>query len=383
MSMSVEKTVLPQCWVSGAVALADQARISTWLGRWQAACPQGSVLALVSESARSDIPSLQALLREHGVQVLGAVFPALVVDGVFTSQGILLLALPERPAYRLQPDIGVGKLSELALTDFILSHSHRSGEDAAFFIFDGMLPDIASFLERIYREVGDQVRYCGANAGSESFKSIPCVFDHERVLANAALVMILPSQPEVVISHDYQLGAETVMATSAQGNRITQIDHRPALQVYQELLQREYGVVLTRENFYQHAVHFPFGILRAEGQPLVRIPVALDEQGAIYCVGELPANALLVVLRAIEPGDPATVTTLAKGLHSDLNVLFYCAGRRMHLGVQAEHELQLLSQQLGEQSVCGALSLGEIAATASGYPLFHNAALLGVPWRCA
>ena len=381
--MSVENNLSPRCWVPGADWAQDQGQIQAWLTGWQVAYPQGGVLALVSEASRSDIPALQALIGEQGGCLLGAVFPALVVDGLFTNHGILLLALPEHPAYRLQPDIGAGKLSELALTDFILSHSHRSGEDAAFFIFDGMLPDIASFLERIYREVGDQVRYCGANAGSETFKSIPCVFDQERVLANAALVMMLPSQPDVVISHDYQLGAETVMATSAQGNRITQIDHRPALQVYQELLQREYGVVLTRENFYQHAVHFPFGILRAEGQPLVRIPVALDEDGAIYCVGELPANALLAVLRAIEPGNPATATTLAKGLHSNLNVLFYCAGRRMHLGVQADHELQLLSQQLGAQGVCGALSLGEIAATASGYPLFHNAALLGMPWRCA
>jgi len=37
-------------------------------------------------------------------------------------------------------------------------------------------------------------------------------------------------------------------------------------------------------------LHFPFGIIRANHEVLVRIPVALEEDGSLFCVGEVPAQ---------------------------------------------------------------------------------------------
>lgn len=180
-------------------------------------------------------------------------------------------------------------------------------------------------------------------------------------------------------------------ATSTAGNRIAMIDWRPAFAVYQEIIKANYGIELSRANFYQYAVHFPFGILCANGEVVVRIPVAVAEDDSLFCVGEVPENAMLVLLKAPSAGENGCIRRLAGKLHAangDVKnaplLTFYCAGRRMHLGEAAASELAELYADSGAATMAGALSLGEIGSTVRrGYPLFHNATLVSMPWRPA
>jgi len=63
-------------------------------------------------------------------------------------------------------------------------------------------------------------------------------------------------------------------------------------------------------------------------------------------------------------------------------VLFYCAGRRLHLGLDAAAgELSEFGQLSRAAAMAGALSLGEIGSSLRwGYPLFHNATLVAMGW---
>ena len=63
-------------------------------------------------------------------------------------------------------------------------------------------------------------------------------------------------------------------------------------------------------------------------------------------------------------------------------LLFYCAGRRLHLGIEAaQKELGLFAQRTRAAQIAGALSLGEIGgSTQWDYPLFHNATLVASCW---
>lgn len=185
-----------------------------------------------------------------------------------------------------------------------------------------------------------------------------------------------------MLEHGYKVPEQLIAATSTDGNRIISIDWRPAFEVYQERVQAQYGLEITAENFYQYSVHFPFGIIRADDEVLVRIPVALQDDGSLFCVGEIPANAVLTLLEAPDSNSRHTSELLAEDFagNSDKESLlsFYCAGRRLHLGVEsARNELLSLTRQLGNTSLFGALSLGEIGSSKrGGYPLFHNAALI-------
>ncbi len=128
--------------------------------------------------------------------------------------------------------------------------------------------------------------------------------------------------------------------------------------------------------------------MRANDEVLVRIPVAIRDDGSVFCVGEVPANAMLTLLQASEVDSNATVAALVDGL-ARLDgpvagremLLFYCAGRRLSLGERARGELAGFARSSGAAGIAGALSLGEIGSSQyRGYPLFHNATLVACRW---
>lgn len=351
------------------------------------------VLVFLPEAEVAKVGWLQAMCRDRGIGVAGAIFPEILVDDGLKKSGAIVIKVSGAPAPLLidtvaDPESVAGTAHRLAA---YVDDCQTDDQPATLFtVFDALVPNIATHLDQWYLELADRVSYVGANAGNERFTPAPCLFDGERFIAGGLLVQLLPGHPGAALSHGYGVPEQVISATSSQGNCISQIDWRPALDVYADLMRSQYGVEITRENFYSHAVHFPFGILRADGEVLVRIPVALDDQGQIFCVGEIPANSMLTLLDA-RAGALKAPALLAAELEQgkvccrghDL-ILFYCAGRRMHMGEAVGWELADIVARTGACHLYGALSLGEIGSDrAGGYPFFHNATLVGIPCRTA
>lgn len=363
--------------------------IGARLEDWKAAFPAMGVLALVAEADRETaVAALQAECGARNIPLRGAVFPALVVLERFVDRGVLLVRLDSMPFAEIYEGLSPSNPARAGVVERmcadVAERLDRPRETSLFVVFDAMVPDIASLLDALYLRLADGVHYFGANAGSETFRSIPCLFDNVRSVHDGALLVLLPGHPGAVVEHCYQAPERKVSATATEGNRIITIDWRPAFDVYREAVGDEYGTDITRETFYQHAVHFPFGIIRASGEILVRIPVALESDGSLFCVGEVPPSAILTLLRAPAVDSALTVEQLAGGLDGlqgsarGASILtFYCAGRRMHLRDQAQEELAQLAKRTQAAQVAGALSLGEIGHSMQwGYPLFHNGAIV-------
>ncbi len=363
------------------------------LQQWMSGHPHMGVLALVAEPDREAVvPQLQSLCSGMNVPLRGAVFPALVSGSSFHGRGFVLVRFdvmlfaeiyePLRPSHPLARETLDRLIRDLAAAP------GRPRESSLFLIFDAMMVNIATVLDELYLAMADRVRYLGVNAGSETFRPMPCLFDNARQAQDGALAVLLPDHAGAVVEHGYAAPERMITATSTSGSRVITIDWRPAFEVYQQTVEAEYGVRIDRENFYQYGVHFPFGIVRANGEILVRIPVALEEDGSLFCVGEVPPNAILTLLRAPDVDSVHTVDKIDRGLRSlcgDLSgaklLTFYCAGRKLHLGVRAEDELRELGRRFSGAEIAGALSLGEVGQSMQqGYPLFHNGALLCCQW---
>jgi len=360
---------------------------------WAPASSHAGIVALVPEAEKDRIPLLQASAKRHAIALVGAIFPALLRGDAFVTSGAWLLCCDNMPPYFLLPDInaGGGTAADKVVTAVRreLGNSPVPVEKATLFmIFDSMVPNIASMVDGIYLALANRVEYAGVNAGSETFQPMPCLFDGEQLVGDGLLGLLLPADMAPILEHGFAPPERSMGATATEGNRITSIDWRPAFDVYQEIIKAQFGIELTRDNFYQYGVHYPFGILCANGDVVVRIPVALAEDGSVYCIGEIPENALLVLLQAPATGGNGSIGRLAMNLQSAHGGLigrqllaFYCAGRRMHLGEAAREELTQLAEQTGAAALGGALSLGEIGNTVRwGYPMFHNATLVCTPW---
>lgn len=358
--------------------------------------PGAGVLALLPEGEKTRLPLLQAACCARSLKLVGGIFPALLRQEHFVEQGAWLVFFERMPPCFLIPELnaGVSGAAEkiVAAVRAALPDCSDDGQKPTLVLFfDAMLPNIASVLEGIYLELSNRVGYAGVNAGSESFQPMPCLFDTTRLVGNGVLGMLAPGRIAPALEHGFVQPERAMSATSTEGNRIAMIDWRPAFDAYQEIIKSEYGIELTRDNFYQHAVHFPFGILRANGDVVVRIPVALADDGSLFCVGEVPENAMLALLKAPARNANDCIQRLADNLSMVSGpltgrqlLLFYCAGRRMHLGTEAEGELADLLRASGAAQVGGALSLGEIGSTSRwGYPMFHNATLICAAWENA
>ncbi|MDD2685911.1 MAG: FIST N-terminal domain-containing protein [Gallionella sp.] len=376
------------------LASTDLLEIESVLDEWLAQGAPLSILAMLPETEKAAVPQLQSVCRQRNIALAGGIFPALIENGQFRTDGIWLMRFADTPYLALHENLSSGeggaRQTAQTIADGVKRHLPSAQQKTTLFmLFDAMVPNVSSILDELYLSLANRVHYAGVNAGSETFQPMPCLFDAERIVQNGVLVMLISPHHGAILEHGYIVPSATINASSTEGNRIAQIDWRPAFEVYQEMVKAHYGVEITRENFYQYGVHFPFGVLRANHNVVVRIPVALDDSGALFCVGEVPANSVLVVLEAPQVDSELTLQALTEGL-AGLNggsadeevLLFYCAGRRMHMGLAAaSHELAGFAKRTQAAKVGGALSLGEIGgSTLWGYPLFHNATLVTTLW---
>lgn len=374
---------------SGALAEADALLVG-----WGAVSAGATVLALVPEPEKEKIPALQSMAHDAGLRLVGAVFPAIIDRTNFCREGFCFVLLdPTVQSFLLSdvsadPVVAASDVASIARGQLEAAGSSESlVPPTLYLIFDSQIGNVASILESLYLELADQVCYAGVCAGSETFQPMACLFDDRQFLGNGVLCLLLPGQVRTVLEHGFSLPERVMTASSTEGNLIQSIDWQPAFDAYRSLMEQEFGIALTPENFYAHAVHFPFGILRANAEVAVRIPVALSPEGAVYCVGEVPENAMLAVLKAPEANAGGCIEHLAQHLMNAMKessaaqtggiLTFYCAGRKMHLGDQATQELETLQRSTHASLLAGALSLGEIGSTEiGGYPLFHNATLV-------
>lgn len=358
--------------------------IAELLSSWKREHPQMAILAFLPEDEKHHVLGLQSACRKLEVPLLGAIFPALITEIGFDKRGVIFLRFDQRPAvFLLESFDGNEKNTDFQITQATLSalgDSVGTNVPSLFLLFDGMIPNVGTMLVTFYRKLKQRVRYVGGNAGSETFQPMPCLFDAHQHIGNGALAILLPTEHRFTVQHHYPVSESLFSATSTDGNRIDQIDGRPAMKVYQEVVEREFAVTLTPETFYDYAVHYPFGLVSAV-EVLVRIPVAFNDDGSIWCVGEIPANSRLRLLHAPPAADETCIANVAKVLQptadSQLLVL-YCAGRRMHHGPAANYELDSLKRTTKALDLLGALSLGEIGSDEVGIPIFHNAAIVGL-----
>jgi len=370
----------------------DEATVSSVLREWQADFPGMGVLVLLPEAEAQRLPVLQDACRRLGVPLVGGIFPALLTDDGFTQAGAWLLRFDTMVPHFLLADVGpdhaatARQIAECTAA----AMPGGAGRPTLYLIFDALIQNTGSMLEELYLRLADQVEYAGVAGGSETFEPLPCVFDGDRVVEHGVLGMLLPCNVPTVLEHGFPAPGKVLTATATAGNRIVSIDWRPAFEVYREIVRDEFDIELTPVNFYEHAARFPFGILRANGEVIVRIPVSAEEDGSVYCIGEVAENAILFVLRAPAEDREHCALRLAtrlQGTNGPLQaplLVFYCAGRRLQMRADALPELHRLGTAAGSSTIAGALSLGEIGSTNDGgYPLFHNATRVATPWRVA
>jgi len=152
--------------------------------------------------------------------------------------------------------------------------------------------------------------------------------------------------------------------------------------VYRGVVERDMQVKMTPENFYQVAGAYPFALRKHEQEAVVRCAVAVGEGGSLVCVGDVPENAVLSILK----GEPAQLVQAAGRAARDARphdpsqvthtLVADCISRAYLLGDRFPEEMAAINEGLGASaracSPLGVLTLGEIASHGEGYLEYFN-----------
>jgi hypothetical protein len=345
-----------------------------------------AVMLLFSENDVPDIPALITALNNKNITFFGGVFPGIIYRDQQKASGCIINKFKA-----LMGPFCVSGIASAQPSGFpLLESTAHLDKSTAIVLLDGLASNIYHFLENLNDLLGEHCRFIGAGAGSISLRQRPCVFNQEGFQQDAAVVCVIDKQVQLGVRHGWQQLDGPLVATETKGNTIIQLNWRPAIEVYNRIVEKDCGIALHPDNFASIAQSYPFGILREKEDDIVRDPLAIGENGAIICIGEVPTNTVLHVLK----GYPATLLEATQKAMSDSTgnklapveasstFIVDCITRTLFLNDEFATELNIVRNGLmietAEQEPYGLLSLGEISSYGEGLlELFNKTIVIG------
>jgi len=153
--------------------------------------------------------------------------------------------------------------------------------------------------------------------------------------------------------------------TSADGNLIREIDHRPAVEVFAEV------VGCAPEDLPRYLVRFPLKVNDGTGRQVLRTPHSIHfENQYVYMAGTVQEGPAEVA----DFSDPKWITQSAHEVgvrvfsgEADFCLVVNCAGRRANLGPMAGHEIDALNRaNRGSVPMTGFYGYGEFGEAEAG-----------------
>lgn len=274
-----------------------------------------------------------------------------------------------------------------ALAEMPLPPSDRS---RAMILLTDTRGDAAEALRGAVAVAGAGIAWGGGGTGDgDGVRAVQ--FANGRALHDhvVAIALDCPSRVGTGVQHGWQPTGAPAMVTRAAGLVVERLEHRPAFEIYRAAALAR-GEEIEADHFAAYATTHPLGIPQADGEYLIRDPLAVDAEGAIHLVAGVPDGALVRVME----GTPATLAAAARVAASMARddaggalggaLVFDCVSRFRMLGDGLAVELAACQDALGDDvPLLGCLTSGEVGAFGPRMPQFHNKTMvvLALPAR--
>ncbi|MEN9501369.1 MAG: hypothetical protein RI964_654 [Pseudomonadota bacterium] len=314
-------------------------------------------------------------LQTLPIPVFGGIFPEILAGEQKLTVGSIVCSLPMRVDVHY-----VQRLSAAGEDYFLQTREltpHIPAGATLLTLVDGLSKRLSSLLDGLYEALGDSCKYLGGGAGSLSFQQKPCLFSNQGLVEDCAQITVLNLPVSIGIKHGWHKFAGPFFVTGAYDNVITTLDYRPAFEVYREVVEADCCTRFNQHNFFQLAKAYPFGLERLKGDVVVRDPL-FPQDNALVCVGEVPANHIIYILKGeprnlIYAAQQCAAQATATTQNGSFALLFDCISRTLFLeddfAVEIDH---IYSSLPDDMPLLGALSLGEIADTGNTCLEFLN-----------
>lgn len=370
---------------AGAQALSLQLRAALGEGEPKLVC-------LWASTAQPLAPLLAALQ---------ACFPASVVvgsssAGEFTGDGD---TVGHAVAWAVSGDVVVhagfatglkadsGRAAEAALhglpTD-VEGHPHR----AAFLLFDGLAGVGEELSLQAGLLLGEDVKVAGAAAGDDGALAHTVVGVGDRCGEDAVVIVrLFALRPfGLGVRHGHEPFSLETVVTRAEGNRVLELDGRPAFERYTELVRDEAiaaglgdpGATDDASALFRIFVRYSPGLHAGDGWRN-RNCITREKDGALGFTCGIARGARLTMLKSDPERQIASARRAAAEAVADLGpggraagaLVFDCVCRKTLLGDRFSETTRAIAEEVGAP-LSGFESYGEVALRDGDFSGFHN-----------
>ncbi len=159
-------------------------------------------------------------------------------------------------------------------------------------------------------------------------------------------------------------------ATKSKGNILYELDHKPAIEFYEDHFGKDKSPIDKNEPLARLAITYPMGIPAPNKDGyLIRDPITVDDAGAITCAAEIPEGSEVYIMigskdEAIDAAADAANKALAavSGKKVKAVFLFNCIARKKLLMSRKQEEIDTIRKVIGQDvPLIGFYTYGEQA----------------------
>jgi hypothetical protein len=366
-------------WVGVGHAMNGDSAAAGGEAAREALAGRAARLLVVFASEAHDLERLIAAIRaESGDTALIGCTTAGELSHQGSSDGGVVVTALGGEGFEVRTALGRGDAGELreagaaaarAMTEIDPGNRNR----ALMLLSDGVAGNQQEVIRGVHDIVGAGVPLVGGCAGDGMKMERTFQIHGDEVISGGVVAAAIVSDGPIGLgwSHGWERVGEPMLVTSASGNRVDEIDDRPALDHYLESLGAPPEVATEAREFTRWARTHPLGLgRRRNGHEPVRCVGEADfETRSILCTAEVPAGGLAWFMH----GDADSVLrSTSKACHDAVGALggaeplgivaFDCIGRRGVLGDERiADEIASIRGSSGEAPIAGLYTYGEIA----------------------
>ncbi|WP_394821684.1 FIST signal transduction protein [Pendulispora albinea] len=244
---------------------------------------------------------------------------------------------------------------------------------------DAMAGQSDRFALHLSTLTGGSYRFVGGGAGDERFED-RVVFHGTEVVADAAVALeILSNKPiGVGVTHGWSPRSGAFRVTEAEGLRLASLNAIAAADVFEDHAERT-GQKMDRQDAFPFFLHNILGVDTGPGPKKLRVPLRVQDDGAVSCAAEIPEGATVRIMgcttaTAAEAAVQSTKEAMRQleGHKPALAIFFDCVATRLRMGHDFGIELDSIRNELGEAKLLGCNTIGQIVSAEGQFSGFHN-----------
>lgn len=257
--------------------------------------------------------------------------------------------------------------------------NHQFPFRSAMMLTDALAGHADDLLDHVTRLTGGTYRFFGGGAGDDARFERTHVFLGTEIFSDAVVALEIRSHEPVGIgvAHGWSPSSQPMRVTEADGMRLISLNSIPILEVFEQHAA-DTGQTFDVNEPMPFFLHNVVGIKVADGFKL-RVPLSIDESGAVQCAAEVPAGATVQLMNAgdwdsVDAASSATNSALSQVPPNKRNtmIFFDCAATRLRMGNNFGVELDAIGELLRESKYLGCNTYGQIARAEGQLSGFHN-----------